>query len=61
MLSPDGQNPPSNPSENSALDFKGEFPRFEFCAVSTTIAIDRSIFEISGKSGVIGFAKYGFL
>jgi len=34
----------SDPSEISALEFKGEFRRFRICSVSTTIGIDRLIF-----------------
>jgi hypothetical protein len=33
-----------DPSENRALDFKGEFRRSVLCSVSATIGIDRSIF-----------------
>ncbi len=33
-----------DPSENRSLELKGKFRRFEICAVSTTIGINRSIF-----------------
>jgi hypothetical protein len=40
----DGQNPTISPSKFFAFDFEGKFARFEFSAVSTTIANDWSIF-----------------
>jgi hypothetical protein len=44
LFSADGQNPTISPSIFFAFDFKGRFARFEFSAVSTTIANDWSIF-----------------
>jgi hypothetical protein len=38
-----------DPSENRALEFKGEFPQFGIRSVSATIDIDRSIFDVSGN------------
>jgi hypothetical protein len=34
-----------DPSETCALDFKGEFRRSAICSVSTTIDVDRTIFD----------------
>jgi hypothetical protein len=39
-----GLNPTASPPNFSAYDFKGKLGRFEFCAASTTIAIDQPIF-----------------
>jgi hypothetical protein len=39
----------ADPSEISALDFKGEFRRFRICSVSGTIGIDRSILARSAR------------
>ena len=36
-----------DPSEICALEFKGEFRRFEICPISGTIDIDRSILGVS--------------
>jgi hypothetical protein len=41
------QSPLFNPSEICALDFEGEFRRFEICRVSTTIGISRPIIKFS--------------
>jgi hypothetical protein len=46
-----------DPSEICALDFAEQFPRFRICSISATIGIDRSIFQISGKSGVTGLSQ----
>jgi hypothetical protein len=46
-----------DPSEICALEFKGEFLRFRICSVSTTIDIDRSIFQISGKRGLVSVVE----
>jgi hypothetical protein len=40
------QNPTDEPSNFFAFDFKGKIARFRFCAASTTIANDRSIFRL---------------
>jgi hypothetical protein len=39
----------SDPSKICALEFKGEFRRFEISLVSATIGIDRSILDIRGN------------
>jgi hypothetical protein len=42
-----------DPSENRALDFKGEFRRSAICSVSATIDIDWSTFlEVLREGGV---------
>jgi hypothetical protein len=46
IFSADGQSPTVEPSKFFAYDFKGKFARVQFCAVSTTIANDRSIFRL---------------
>jgi hypothetical protein len=39
-----------NPPEICAFDFKGEFRQFGICSISSTIGIDWSIYEPSGKA-----------
>jgi len=51
------KNRPPDPSEISALEFKGEFRRFKIFSVSTTIDIDRPIFKTSRENGGVAFAK----
>ncbi|HEY6257042.1 MAG TPA: hypothetical protein VIY51_14750 [Xanthobacteraceae bacterium] len=41
-----------DPSENRALEFKGEFRRFGICSVSTTIGTNRAIFFSDGRQGI---------
>jgi hypothetical protein len=57
ILSVDGQDPPTNPSENSAPEFKGEFQPFDIRSVSTTIGISRLIFQISNENDLVGLAE----
>jgi hypothetical protein len=47
----DGLNPTIAPSKFFAFEFKGKFARFQFCASSITIAIDRSIFLLTTADG----------
>jgi hypothetical protein len=39
------EEPSRHPSENCALDFKGEFPQSAICPISATIGINRSFFD----------------
>jgi hypothetical protein len=46
-----------DPSEICVFDFKREFQQFGICSVSATIGVDRPIFKIRGKNGVIGLPE----
>jgi hypothetical protein len=49
---------PLDPSENRALDFKGEFRRSAICPVSETIDVDWSIFlEVLREGGAFSLSK----
>jgi hypothetical protein len=45
------------PSKFSVFDLKGEFGRSDNFSLSSTIGIDRSIFEISRKDNIVSLAK----